>query len=470
MKKENTKQDYLYNIIEFWLSDEKYEYYLNSLFDTMPKIYELQDRPIIKLVLAKYQKSFEEELSKRSSTVSKEYYLNLFNKLYNSSFYKHNHDNELNMMIADLKQLLEKSKCKTEGKAYFYESINKLQEKPLEIDPLCKIEEFDLSESPKYLVDCVTSSLDNRKRVALDDNVVIFGNDNFSIYSYAYSVKYLNDKKTILRFHILDIASIIYEDTPLYSSLKNNNGLSEEIKKILSLKENISSPSLTLELIIDETGKVCATNAFKSIISPKAIINKSTPFNELKNENLTKPFVMVYKMFKKYYKFDYNASTLKDVGDTFNHILNANIGKTIANNNIPFIYKIQAGPNSKEVYNQINNLNSYLFYLDTDDYRKIYEIICNKNNARARYSTINNGHFGEHIRYKLDILKSFTYIGYSLQQVLIDLYINNLSYESLQAKYGMEFQKLVAYYNKKLYGLDDKLLEKPLIRKKIVSN
>ena len=82
--------DYLSDIINFWLDDSTCYNYLDEISQKLPRVFLLNPN-ILDVTLDKYFKSCKEDIND-NSIIDKNYYIKVFNTLYNSPYYKHDMD------------------------------------------------------------------------------------------------------------------------------------------------------------------------------------------------------------------------------------------------------------------------------------------------------------------------------------------------------------------------------------------
>lgn len=448
------KHDYLYDIIEFWLSNEEYEYYLKELFTKHKKVFELKEKPVIEVILDHFINSCHEYIENKE-VVSKDYYVRLFNKMYNSEKYDHKSDYIIKEKLNELKKYISKRKMSDNKKSNLIESINNLGKQEKKEDISYK-KDKQIEKLTKQLM---LEEVKNQNRIIINEPVFMLKSNNYNEMGTCYSIVKNSDNFT-LNIHIIDLLNLIYEDSYLYKEMMNNNMLNPYIINALSYKENEERPSITISIEVEKNGKVKNFKVFKSIVKPSFTLNKTTSNESLRGNTLTKKIPDLARLLNNYYGNTKKINNLKDDIKLFNHILNEVIGKNIYENDYPFIYKVHMATCFKEAEYQIANLNYYLFRIPYEDYKIIYDIICNKNNNKAFYSCTNLGHYAEHERYKLE-LKPFTFVGYNLLSLINDLYIKNKPKEELIEKYSENFEELVKTYNKRFFEID----EKPITRK-----
>lgn len=453
-KAKEQKHNYIYDVINFWLGNEKYEYYILALIDELPDIFQLKEESILKIVLEKFSDSCKDELiNQKSEIVSKDYYARIFNKLYNHKKYDHQIDSQLDEIKNQLNNFVANGNFKLERKQQIYDSINNLGKPIEEIQPLYEIEISELKEQMKYISDYLEVSINDSSRMNfIKEETIIIGNEN-SINQYAYSINYTKDGSVLLRFHILDIKSIVPEDTPMYFDMKNNNILDKDVIDKISLNTDRISPVITYQLNITNRGEIYNFKYFHSLIKPQKLVNKNTPYNELKKDFSTKQFVYAYKILHNYYNLETNAQTFNEIDKSLVDFLTKTISLKIKQKQIPFVYKVQDNPNVDDYIEQLTNLNWYMFRLKDSDFRLVYKVICNKNNTKAHYSLTNKGHYGTKRKSFINITKPLSFIGLISQKMLDEIFIKNISVEEINEIYEKEFIELVDYYNEKFYGV-----------------
>ena len=119
------KHDYIYEIIDFWLSSEDNEYYLEKLFERYDKIYSLTEKPVIDVILDRFISSCNNYIE-NIDDVDRNYYVRLLNKLYNNSKFNHESDYEIKKKITDYRAFVAKKKMSETKKTNLMESINSL--------------------------------------------------------------------------------------------------------------------------------------------------------------------------------------------------------------------------------------------------------------------------------------------------------------------------------------------------------
>lgn len=445
------KHDYLYDIIDFWLSNEEYEYYLEELIKKDKRVFNLKEKPLMEILLDKFITSCNCYIENKE-TVDKDYYVRLFNKMYNSSLYNHTGDYNIKKRINDYLKTVSKRKMSDTKKTSIIESINCLGKNVKQ--------EVTFYKTDKKLIKLTKQLIDNEiakpNRYDLTNEVCFTTkSDNFNNKGVSYSIKTCDDT-IILSYHIADISSILYDGSNIYKNLRENNMLDRHLLDSLSFKNGVISPCLTISLEIEKYGKIKNFRVFKSIVKPSFEINEDTKIETLKANNLTKDIANTAISLNKYYRKDKKLKDLSDITKLYSHALNEVVGKNIFDNDYPFIYKVHVAGDSNKIVEQLSNLNYYLFRIPYDEFKIIYDIICNKNNNKAYYSCINLGHFAEGERYKTEILKPFTCVGINSLNLITDLYIKGLTKQELEEKYQEEFNELVKLYNKKFYSIEEK--------------
>ena len=448
------KHDYIYEIINFWLSDEENEYYLEKLFEKYEKIYFLTEKPIIDVILDRFIASCNNYIE-NVSDVDMNYYVRVLNKLYNNDKFNHEKDFEIIKKINDYKTIVSKKKMSDTKKTKIMENINSLL-KIEEKESISYKKDKGLEKLLKNLINMELKK-DERKDKTFE-NAFIIKNNNFNDNGVCYSIIKEDDSITI-NYHFIDILSLVYTDSEIYKSMKQNNRLNPYIVNSLSFREKSERPSITVSIELDKTGKVNGFNVYKSKVKPIFKLKDTTSFEALKNNSLTKSITDASRVIDKHFKTLDKKDNLKEISKQFTRFLNEVIGSDIYYNDCPCIYKVHLVGSSSEIEYQLSNLNYYLFRITYEDYNIIYDIICNKTNNKAYYSLENYGHYAEKSRYKLE-LKPFTFVGYNLFSLLNDLYIKKLSKEELNKKYLEEFSEIINFYNKnnniKIKGMERK--------------
>ena len=472
------KHDYLYDTIMFWLSDEKYGNYLLTFINTLDETY-LNDSltykntkyshnirknknnkkflksTITELIMKKFVDSCRGQLiNQKSNIVDKNYYVKLFNKIYNNPKYKHKDAASLNKMQKDLEEFVRSGSFKSEKKGEIIKALEQLTKKETEIKPLYEVDKKDLREHIRYFKDYLDSAIKDHSRMNfIEDQTIIIGRQADGLYQYAYSIDYKRDGSCLLRVHVLDINALMYTDTPLYFDMKNNNYLNEEIIDGFSMKPGKLSPTVTYQLNIDNRGCIYDFEFFKSLIKPKKIVDNRTSYADLKQDFEMKQYVYLYKILEHYYELNDRGNNLKDIDNALIGILDFTLGKYLKENELPSIYKVQDNPNSLELANQLINLNWIMYRLDDYDFRNVYNIICNQNNTIAHYSLNNIGHYGENKKCFLSTTKPFSFVGLKQQQTLFDFVGNYISSEEVKNRCQEELLDIVNYYNQKFYNI-----------------
>jgi len=444
------KHDYIYEIIDFWLSSEDNEYYLEKLFERYDKIYSLTEKPVIDVILDRFISSCNNYIE-NIDDVDRNYYVRVLNKLYNNSKFNHESDYEIKKKITDYRTFVAKKKMSETKKTNLMESINNL----LKSDEKENVSYKKDKGLDKLLKNLINMELKNEARKdKTQENAFVVKCNNYNDNGVCYSIIKEDDSIT-LNYHFVDTLSLIYYDSEIYKNMKLKNRLNPYIVSSLSFKEKCERPSITISIELDKTGNVNGFSIYKSKVKPIFNLKETASFESLKNNSLTKPITDASRIINKHFKKTDNKDNLKDITKQFTHLLNEVIGSDIYYNDYPFIYKVHMAGSSSEVEYQIANLNYYLFRIPYEDYNIIYDIICNKTNNKAYYSLKNYGHFAEKERYKLE-LKPFTYVGYNLFSLINDLYIKKLSKEELDKKYLDSFSEIVNYYNKNFYNIKNK--------------
>lgn len=434
--------DYLNDIINFWLDDSTCYNYLDEISQKLPRVFLLNPN-ILDVTLDKYFKSCKEDIND-NSIIDKNYYIKVFNTLYNSPYYKHDMDIYLKEKVSKFRHLINTSKISKNKKIEILESISRLfrDSKNELVKPL------RITEDKEIINLLVKREIIDEEKPLIKNNAFSIINKGYNQAGYAYSI-IKNKDSYVLNYHVVDTPKIIIDDLNVNESLRCDNKLNTSISQILSFKKNKISPCVTISLNIGRNGEVKSFCVFKSNVLLKDIYSCDMICQE--NSDYKK----LSKKISDFYKLDEPIKDMQDVSKVFNHILYETLGRDIYNSNYTFMYRCHNYPSSKDLNYQISNLNYYLFKVPYNDYKIIYDILCKSVNNKAYYSTENKGHYAEKERYKLDILKPFTFVGMKSLEEVCDIYIKNMNSLEVLDKYNNVFKRFCKTYNE-----DNKLVRK----------
>jgi len=360
------KHDYIYEIIDFWLSSEDNEYYLEKLFERYDKIYLLTEKPVIDVILDRFISSCNNYIE-NIDDVDRNYYVRVLNKLYNNSKFNHESDYEIKKKITDYRSFVAKKKMSETKKTNLMESINSL----LKSDEKENVSYKKDKGLDKLLKNLINMELKNEARKdKTQENAFVVKCNNYNDNGVCYSIIKEDDSIT-LNYHFVDTLSLIYYDSEIYKNMKLKNRLNPYIVSSLSFKEKCERPSITISIELDKTGNVNGFSIYKSKVKPIFNLKETASFESLKNNSLTKPITDASRIINKHFKKTDNKDNLKDITKQFTHLLNEVIGSDIYYNDYPFIYKVHMAGSSSEVEYQIANLNYYLFRIPYEDYNII---------------------------------------------------------------------------------------------------
>lgn len=437
---ESKKKNYLYDIINFWLCDKNNEYYILNTIESCEEVFKTEDLDL--LIISKFTNACKEKL-KNNMYVDIDYlrYLvNIINTLILSPKYKKTNLKNIKKELQELNDFIKSGNYKDSRKDEIYELINLIgnDTKQSKLHQVDQIELEEQKESLKNLENYFSAAFYSSRTSFVKDVIISENNSNC-----AYSIDYKRDGSTLLRIHIFDLTSLI----PEYSQLDHEFCNEHVLKNMnFNFEKDKESPSITFQFDIDTSGNIYNLKTFKSIIKPTIVLDNKQSYKAFKENFELRPLLVVYSQLLSKYKNEDNSYML----DYFNKLLMEEIGKHIEKSKLPFIYQVQEEANDAEFAYQLTNLNWFFFRIDDTLFKKLYHIICNKQNTKVHYSRENIGHYSLNRKVQFDLFKS-NYVSLMIQRFLIDMYINELPNDELIKTYEEDFVKLINYYNKMVY-------------------
>ena len=445
---EKKSHNYLFDIIDFWLTDEKNEYYLLELFNTNPKMVNLKnDLTLAEYVADKFCLACKMYLINHGGDKNKEYYLRILNSILNNPEYDHAHDDIIEVRINTLKQFVQRGKFKNDRKSEIYNLIQKLGVEEEKIKPLKEVSIEEFLEQKAYIKDYYYSATNDSNRMNLSSADTLIVNSE-SYPSICYTLDYTKDGSTLIKIHVLDIESLIPSDTPIDAYFINSNRLPNDICDSMKLEVGKTSPVITYQLNMNPNGAIYNFKVYKSVVKPNMMSDTTTDYDIVKKDDDIKPYIQSAKKLAEFYNLENDHSTFGSVvTDNYHELLNRTIGRDLKEKDMPFVYKVQSPPDQVEFARQLTGINWFLFRISDDDFKTIYHIICNKNNTIGHYSNKDIGHYGLNSQYVTEINKPFTYMGLMAQKILSDVFIKEINHGDMVKEYDELLVELINYYN-----------------------
>lgn len=451
--------DYKFDIIDYWLNDEENKIFIEKIFKRLPETINIRtnsNEHIINYVLDKYIESYKIELCNQSKPmVSSSYLKEVLKMLYNSNNLElfDSDDVLFKNKLMEYEMFLKNSNYKRERILAALEDLNNLKNIDEKKDISEEVNELEVNDQLSYIKDIIDIENNNRQRIDLtNEETVAITNSSLKYNNYSYIIHRIDARNYSVKINVVDIDSLIPENSPLdlylhnkmFSEINNNDYLFPNISSF-SLSENGKMPTITFELLINEKGEVTNFESYKSITRVNKVISNNT---RLSNNNMPLYYQLLNVFNNDYFKGIY----LGDLEQIINQCCIRSVAKYFVDNNYPFIYKVQSQQNSEVFEKNINALNGIFYKISKEDFRIIYSIVCEDYNF-AYYDMNNTGHKNQNSKYYSDLLNPLdSYIGICLQRLMKEYYFSKNSV--ISDNYTIEYLKNViekanSYKNKK---------------------
>lgn len=440
------KHDYLFDIVDFFLSNEKYYLYLQKLLQEIPRTVNIQylndakeKEHIIFHILNKFIYNYYEMLTNKNSNYINKDYLKSVYLLFTQNYLiklteqdKKRIDQKLSLFMKEVNNKLTSSKrqndVKEDIRIMYSDKFMMYRKLFVQKD----VDIFKLERQMNSLSYNFNRSIKDTKRKDLTNEEIILLENGF----HAYSLENLNEK-TLLKIHVIDLYNIIVDYTTLDNEIFNQTLKQEKIDpfiiNIIEMQEMKLLPTITYEIPIDQNGNYKKED-FKFYTSKIKIKNLS---NKINDNNL----INLLRLCNK----ELNNITLNDIDKYFENILNDCVVNYFESNNLPFIYSGKKKKDQFEFVEIMNKIGYLLTRIDKDEFNKIYNII-NSDIDRFHYST--KPFDGE---YNLSIMNPVDYIGMLNQRLLYELVMynkNNLNeYNRVIKDYQNKYEEIVSIFN-----------------------
>lgn len=440
--------DYKFDIIDYWLNDEENKIFIEKIFKRIPETINIRtnsNEHIINYVLDKYIESYKIELRNQNKPIVSSSYLKIVLKLLlnSSSLELLDSDDVLfKTRLMEFEIFLKNSHYKRERILAAIEDLNDLKNIGEKEDEIDEDNELEVNNQLSYIKDIINIENNNRQRVDLtNEETVAITNSSLKYNNYSYIIHRVDARNYSVKINVVDIDSLIPENSPLdlylrnkmFSNINNNNYLFPNISAF-SLSENGKMPTITFELLINEKGEVIYFESYKSITKVDKIINNNT---RLSNNNMP----LYYQLLNVFNNDYFKGSCLGDLEQIINQYCIRSVAKYFDENNYPFIYKVQNQQDSEVFEKNINALNGIFYKISKEDFRIIYSIICEDYNF-AYYDMNNIGHKNKNSKYYSDLLNPLdSYIGICLQRLMKEYYFSKNGV--ISDDYTMEYLKNV---------------------------
>lgn len=426
--------DYKFDIIEYWLSDENNKVFIEKIFERLPDTVNIRSKDnehILVYILTSYINAFKIELRNQGKPdVSSTYLKNMYKLLMNSSY--------LELLGSDeiiRQNLLENFSCFLRNSNYKRERVTAALN---EIESLRTIDDFEkeinnfdeqeVNEQLSYIKEIINIQNNDRKRVVLTDSPTIsIVNDSLKYNNYSYILNKFDSNSFCLKVNVIDLASIINENSPLdmylherlFSDINNDTYLIPNAEE-LGLAKGRKMPTITFELIINQNGEVKDMSCYRSV----SMVNTNVNINIILGSENFPLYYQLLSALKKKREFN-KANSFKNLEEIINEICIKGVAKYFADNNYPFIYKVQKEQDSNNFENNLNALNGVFYKINKEDFKTIYSIICEDYNY-AYYDIVDDKHINKNSSYYTDLLNPLdSYIGIYLQRLIDEFYLND---------------------------------------------
>ena len=426
--------DYKFDIIEYWLSDEDNRIFLEKLFDRLPETVNIRSRDnehILIHILKTYIDTYKIELRNQSKPfVSSTYLKNMYKLLMANNQLELLDSDEMirQSLLENFSNFLRHSNYKRERIVAALAEIESLKNINDSEDDEIEFDEKEVNEQLSYIKELISLQNSDHRRVDLtNEKTLVIVNDSLKYNNYAYILNKLSNNDYSLKINVIDIASIVNENSPLdiylrhhlFSNVNNDSFLIPNVNDF-SLVMGRKMPTITFELIINEKGEVKDLAGYKSV----SIVNTTIHSDAILASDKFPVYYQLLKVLKNDDWFNRDNS-IKQLEEIVNEKCIKGIAKYFSSHNYPFIYKVQARQNSINFENNINALNGIFYKVNKEEFKTIYSIICEDYNY-AYYAIDNIGHRSKHSNCHSDLLNPLdSYIGIFLQRLIDEFYLNS---------------------------------------------
>ena len=426
--------DYKFDIIEYWLSDENNKVFIEKIFERIPDTVNIRSKDnehILIYILESYINAFKIELRNQSKPdVSSTYLKNMYKLLMDNDYLELLDSDEIirQNLLENFSCFLKNSNYKRERVISALEEIESLKTINAPVSEVNNFDEQEVNEQLSYIKEIINIQNSDRKRVDLTSNLTVsIVNDTLKYNNYSYILNKFDSNSFCLKVNVIDLASLINENSPLdiytrkrlFSDINNDTYLIPNAYE-LGLAKGKKMPTITFELIINQKGEVKDMSCYRSV---SMVNNNVSSKTILESEN----FPLYYQLLntlKKQNEF-YKGSSFKNLEEIINEICIKGVAKYFADNNYPFIYKVQKEQDSNNFENNLNALNGIFYKINKEDFKTIYSIICEDYNY-AYYDIVDDKHINKNSSYYTDLLNPLdSYIGIYLQRLIDEFYLND---------------------------------------------
>lgn len=427
----STKHDYRYDVIKYFLQDENGYPYLKRIVLDMPsminiRIPEFDNEHIIINILKEYLNNYKLMLKNKNGNYINPDYLKQVYLLF-----MHNENLKLNAkdkncidkLLDDFLIYLDISIYKEDRKTLAKKEIRKLKTEYLYCEKnvrLKRINENQLNWQTHFLSN-------NRQASLIDDNRILLKDDCITtngINAYSY---FQDDNKKVLKIHVIDTSRIVVPhttvDSDIYNSMINKESIDSSIKNQLLLDYKNLNPTITYEIEFDKYNRILNFKIYKSKISVS-----------YENENLSHELEVFTKKVLSSKNIDDFCKS--GIDGAIEILLNEEFIKYVDENKLPFMYSGKEVIN--DYINHMNNLNNIFNRLESQDFKKLYNIISG-NVGEYNYSTKK---FSVDGKYNLHLVNEINYLFVLNQRMINDIVIEC---EKLKGK---------SYYKKQYENLE----------------
>lgn len=431
----STKHDYRYDVIKYFLQDENGYPYLKRITLDMPSMInirtpEFDNEHIIISILKEYLNNYKLMLkNKNSNYINPDYLKQVYLLFMNNEDLKLNVKDRkcIDELLDDFLIYLDIFIYKEDRKTLAKKEIRKLKTEYLYYEKnvrLKRINENQLNWQTHFLSY-------NRQASLIDDNRILLKDDCITtngINAYSY---FQDDNKKVLKIHVIDTSRIVVPhttvDIDIYNSMINKESIDSIIKNQLLLDYKNLNPTITYEIEFDKYNRVLNFKIYKSKISVS-----------YENENLSHELeVFTKKVLSSKNKEDFCKC---GIDGAIENLLNEEFIKYVDENKLPFMYSGKEFIN--DYINHMNNLNNIFNRLETQDFKKLYNIISG-NVGEYNYSTKKFSVDGD---YNLHLVNEINYLFVLNQRMINDIIID---LEKLKDKsyYKKQYENLELHLN-----------------------
>lgn len=460
----NIKQnDYLFNLVDYFLETEDYFQYLKRIVEKMPKIVNARYRNektntnehIMIYIVDKYIKNYQKMLENKDSDYINPDYLKsiyfLFAKCYKLHLTKED-KNTINNMLANFMRMVNKSITSSNRKYAVKMDLKEIYTDKFYFDQKWyikkEIDDKKLDNEITNTFNSLSENITSRKNQidCTDEHTVILTN---GYHAYSLSKK---DGQTILKIHVVDLYNAILLNSELGKYIFNQSLMNLPIDNMIihnfSMAEGGIYPTITFEIIFNHKENYKIENNFQIYKSKVKIAKNYSKYdmNFSKGDPVLETYKDLYrKLDSKNNENHTTSNLLSNLEDCFEKTLNKLVIKYFQEKNLPFIYSGICSKSEKDFIELRNNISYLLNRLEKNDFDKIYRVL-NENVDTFHYST---EYFeGE---YQFSLMNPLSYPGLLIQNVLHELVIDNKhnqkEYGRAVKKYSQEFEKAISYLN-----------------------